>query len=159
MRITAATTAAILLTLATAPAAAQAPPAAHPATSTGITWGPAPDVFPAGAQMAIIQGDPASPGVFTLRLRFPDGYRLPPHIHPTDEHVTVISGTFRVGMGPRFTLRDAVTLQAGGFITAPAGHAHFAAAEGVTVVQVHAVGPFAITFVDPVVTPDPATRP
>ncbi|HVH40030.1 MAG TPA: cupin domain-containing protein [Gemmatimonadaceae bacterium] len=113
------------------------------------TWGPAPAVFPAGAQMAVLQGKPDSAGIFTVRLRFPDGYRIAPHTHPTDEYVTVISGKFRVGMGERADLPNAMTLEAGGFVTAPAMQAHYAAAEGMTVVQVTAMGPFALTYVNP----------
>src|SRR5881398_821659 len=67
-----------------------------------IKWGPAPAIFPAGAQMAVMQGDPSGNGLFTVRLRLPDGYRIAPHTHPTDEHVTVVSGTFAVGMGKTF---------------------------------------------------------
>ena len=68
--------------------------------NTQINWGPAPPVFPPGAQFAVVQGDPSVAGaIFTVRLRFPNGYILPPHTHPTDEHVTVLAGTFAFGMG------------------------------------------------------------
>ena len=146
MRLT--TSAALLLTVATA-ASAQLPAGAHAAPQPDIRWGPAPAVFPPGAQMAVLQGDPGGTAPFTVRLRFPDGYRIAPHTHPTDEHVTVISGTFRVGMGTKFDPKGMMALGAGGFVTAPANHAHYAVAQGVTVVQVHAVGPFALTYVNP----------
>ena len=119
----------------------------------GFTWGPAPAIFPAGAQMAVLQGNPGGTEMFTVRLRFPNGYRIPSHTHPTDEHVTVISGTFLVGMGDAFEAKGMMKLKAGGFVTAPAGHAHFAAAQGKTVVQVSAMGPFAMTYVNPSDTP------
>lgn len=122
-----------------------------------IPFGPAPAIFPAGAEMAVLQGDPSVAGaIFTVRLRFPNGYILPAHFHPTDEHVTVISGAFRVGMGDTFD--PAVLsppLRPGGFITAPANAHHFAAAKGRTVVQVHAMGPFQLTYVDPADVPRP----
>ena len=121
----------------------------------GIKWGPAPAVFPAGAQMAVMQGDPTGRGLFTVRLRLVDGYKLPPHTHPTDEHVTVISGTFAVGMGKTFTTAGMMKLAAGGFVTAPANEAHYALARGTTVVQVHAMGPFALTYVNPADAPRP----
>jgi quercetin dioxygenase-like cupin family protein len=107
--------------------------------------------------MAVLQGDPASAAEFTVRLRMPDGYRIPPHTHPTDENVTVISGAFKVGMGERFRADSMLTLPPGGFATAPAGHAHFASALGATVVQVHALGPFALTYVNPADAPRSAT--
>jgi hypothetical protein len=108
-------------------------------------------VFPAGAEMAVLQGDPSVAGaLFTVRLRFPNGYILPAHWHPTDENVTVISGTFLVGIGDRFD-RTALlpALHRGGFITAPANVNHFATVKGRTVVQVNAIGPFSLTYVEP----------
>ncbi|HET7322253.1 MAG TPA: cupin domain-containing protein, partial [Longimicrobiaceae bacterium] len=102
-----------------------------------FTWGPAPAVFPAGAEMAVLQGDPSMAGeVFTVRLRFPDGYVIPAHWHPTDEHVTVIRGTLLLGMGDRFDA-DAFLppLGAGDFITARAHMNHFVMAQGPTEVQ------------------------
>jgi quercetin dioxygenase-like cupin family protein len=124
----------------------------------GIKWGPAPAIFPTGAQMAVMQGDPSGTGLFTVRLRFPNGYKIPPHTHPTDEHVTVVSGSVAVGMGKTFDASKMMTLNAGGFVTAPANEAHYAIARGVTVVQVHAMGPFAMTYVNPADTPKASAR-
>lgn len=155
MRIT--TLSALLLTLTAASVPAQAR-AAHAGSEPQLKWGPAPAVFPAGAQMAVLQGDPSSNGLFTVRLRLPNGYKLPPHTHPTDEHVTVISGSFAVGMGRTFETSGMLKLSPGGFVTAPADEAHYAMARGVTVVQVHAMGPFALTYVNPADTPKASTR-
>jgi quercetin dioxygenase-like cupin family protein len=145
------TTAIAMLTLAAGAAAAQAQTGDH--SQPEIKWGPAPAVFPAGAQMAVLEGNPGSTGLFTVRLRFPDGYRIAPHVHPTDENITVISGTFAVGMGKTFDPKSMMTLKPGGFVTAPANEAHFAQAKGPTIVQVHALGPFAMTYVNPADTP------
>ncbi|MFL5560747.1 MAG: cupin domain-containing protein [Gemmatimonadaceae bacterium] len=87
--------------------------------------------------------------MFTVRLRFPNGYILPLYTHPTDEHVTVLQGTFLVGLGENFTTDGMIALKEGGFITAPANHAHFATTRVVTEVQVHAIEPFALTYVHP----------
>lgn len=114
-----------------------------------VKWGPAPAVFPPGAQLAVLQGNPSASGPFIIRLRLPDGYVIPPHTHPTDENVTVLAGTFRVGMGRTFDEASLVAVAPGGFVTAPALHEHYAKAQGVTTVQVDAVGPFAITYVNP----------
>src|SRR3954467_11487839 len=115
-----------------------------------LHWGPAPPIFPAGAQFAVVQGDPSVAGqIFTVRLRFPNGYILPPHRHPTDEHVTVLRGTFLVGLGEDFNKDALIALGEDGFITAPANMAHFASARGMTEVQVHAIGPFQLTYVHP----------
>jgi quercetin dioxygenase-like cupin family protein len=151
MRLT--TIAALLLTISAAAAGAQSPAGSPVASPADVKWGPAPAVFPPGAQMAVLQGDPGSAAPFTVRLRFPDGYTIAPHTHPTDEYLTVISGTFRVGMGTTVDAKGMLTLGTGGFATAPANHAHYAAARGVTVVQINSMGPFAMTYVNPADTP------
>lgn len=123
-----------------------------------ITWGPAPAIFPPGAQLAVLEGDPSKSAEFTVRLRMPAGYKIPPHTHPTDENVTVVSGQFKVGMGSTFDASAMKTLPQGGFVTAPQGMAHYAMAVGETIVQVHALGPFALTYVNPADTPQAARR-
>ena len=139
---------AFLVALSLLPAQAVLAQAAHSGgAAPAVNWGPAPPFFRAGARFAVMQGDPSSAGEYTVRLELPPGYVIAPHYHPTDEHVTVLSGTFLVGMGDSTDLRNATTLGAGGFITAPAQAHHFAVARGRTVVQVHGTGPFAITYV------------
>jgi quercetin dioxygenase-like cupin family protein len=140
-----------LLMIIAGAATAQAP--GNAAGEPELKWGPAPAIFPAGAQMAVLQGNPGGTELFTVRLRMPGGYKIPPHTHPTDEHVTVISGTFLVGMGEKFDARKTMALKTGGFVTAPAGAAHYAVAQGPTIVQVHGTGPFAMTYVNPADTP------
>jgi len=117
-------------------------------------WGPAPAVFPPGAEMAVLQGDPSKAGEeFTVRLRLPNGYKIAPHTHPTAENITVIEGTFLVGMGSTLDRTKMMALPRGAFVSAPAEHAHYAVARGETVVQVHAIGPFALTYVNPADAP------
>ena len=123
-----------------------------------VKWGPAPAVFPPGAQLAVMQGNPGASGPFIIRLRLPDGYVIAPHTHPTDENVTVLDGTFRVGMGRTFEESALVAVPPGGFVSAPALHEHYAKAQGVTTVQVDAVGPFALTYVNPSDLPKEAVR-
>jgi quercetin dioxygenase-like cupin family protein len=142
------------LLVAAAAAAIVAPRgAAAQAPREDFKWGPAPAVFPPGAQMAILDGNPGSNELFTVRLRFPSGYRIMPHTHPTDEHITVIQGVFDVGMGTKFDAATTKKLVAGGYVTAPANMAHYAEARGETIVQVHAIGPFKLTYVNPADTP------
>jgi quercetin dioxygenase-like cupin family protein len=124
------------------------------AQKDGFVWGPAPGVFAPGAKMAVLQGDPSKAAMFTIRLDLPDGYKIAPHFHPTDENVTVISGTFLVGMGDKLDASAASVLHAGAFVTAGANMHHFAIARGHTVVQVHAMGPFALTYVNPADMPN-----
>ena len=119
-----------------------------------VDFQPGPPSFPPGSEIAVMQGDPSQGGVYTVRLRFPQGYQLPPHFHPTDENVTVLNGTFLVGMGDSVDLSVAMKLGPGGFIVAPALAHHFAVAQTQSIVQVHGQGPFAITYVNP--ADDPA---
>ena len=114
-----------------------------------IQWGPAPAVFPPGAEFAVLQGDPSKAEPFTVRLRLPNGYKIPPHTHPTAENVTVLSGTFLAGMGTRFVESEMQAFGRDAFASIPADHPHYAMARGLTVVQVHAIGPFVLTYVNP----------
>lgn len=117
-------------------------------TPSDVTWSPIASL-PAGAQAAILEGDPAKAGPFTLRLKMPDGYRIPPHYHPAVEHVTVIQGTFVLGMGEKANSDTEKPLAAGSFAFMPAGMRHFARTQGETIVQLHGIGPWAITYVNP----------
>jgi hypothetical protein len=133
-------------------------PAKHVLLSPGdLKWGPQPPGLPAGGQVAVLDGDPSKAGVpFALRAKFPDGYRVPPHWHPTAESVTVISGSLKVGMGDTFNESGMTTLAAGGFAKMPPRMHHFVLAKGATEIQVQGVGPFAITYVNP--KDDPRTK-
>ncbi len=102
----------------------------------------APPSLPPGAQFAVLAGNPGSPGLYTIRLKMPSGYKIPPHTHPTAENVTVISGAMSFGMGDRFDESAGKKIKAGGFASMPAGMKHFGWASGPTVVQVHGAGPF-----------------
>lgn len=127
-----------------------APGSAHVVLEAGeVRWQDAPPALPRGAKLAVVQGDPsAAGGLVTVRLRMPKGYAIAPHYHPTDEAVTVLSGSFRMGMGDRLDRSAAKRLGPGGWGLMPAGEHHYAIAETDTVVQVHLVGPFAITYVN-----------
>jgi quercetin dioxygenase-like cupin family protein len=98
----------------------------------------------------VLQGDPSKAGeIFTIRLRFPSRYVLPPHTHPTPEYITVIRGHFLAGVGEDFARAALTRFDAGDFTTMPPAMAHFATTRGVTEVQVHAIGPFALTYIHP----------
>ncbi len=105
--------------------------------------------FPAGAKIAAIHGDPASTGDYVVRLQFPDGYRFPVHWHPKAEHLTVLSGTFLLGMGGTVNTATEKSYQPGDFLYLPARKPHSGGAKGVTVVQLHGTGPFAINLGTP----------
>jgi hypothetical protein len=121
-----------------------------------VTWGPAPDVLPPGAKLAVLEGDPTAAGPFTMRLQVPDRYRIPPHFHPATEHVTVLKGTFKVGMGEKFDASAMTRLPTGTFAALEPGVRHFAESEGETVIQLHGTGPWRLTYVNP--ADDPRQR-
>ena len=100
-----------------------------------------------GAEYAVLYGDPSGDGVFAMRLKLPDGFHIAPHFHGRPEIVTVISGTFRIGMGEEANPDEVTVLQPGGFFAYPPGMAHYAYAEGETVVQLNSTGPWTITYV------------
>ena len=119
-------------------------------TPQDVSWGECAAVVPPGAKCATIEGDPKAPNVlFTYRLKMPDNYRIPPHFHPADEHLTVISGTFRMGLGKKFNENALKPMVAGSFMVMPKGAAHFALTQGETILQVHAIGPWGLTYVNP----------
>jgi hypothetical protein len=118
-----------------------------------VAWGPCPDALPAGCQLAVLAGDPTSSVPFTIRFWLPDGYRVAPHSHPTDENVTVVSGTLHAGMGEKLDAVKAEAVRAGGFTVVQANMHHFVWFEGDTVLQIHGTGPFAISYVNPLDDP------
>ena len=115
----------------------------------GLKWGPAPPSLPRGARLAVLSGDPGKEGMFTIRLRFPAGYVVPPHSHPTDEIVTVINGQLSLGMGRNLNRRRASSLVQGGFVVAPAKMNHYAFTRTGATIQITAHGPFQVTYVNP----------
>ena len=123
-----------------------APAQVNPAN---LKWGPAPPSLPRGAKLAVLSGDPGKDGMFTIRLRFPAGYSVPPHSHPSDELVTVISGQLSLGMGRAMNRKRAATLLQGGYVVAPANMNHYAFTRSGATVQITAHGPFQVTYVNP----------
>ena len=113
-----------------------------------IKWEAGPPSLQKGAQMAVLEGDPAKEGMFTMRLRFPDGFVVNPHYHSQIEHVTVIAGTLHFGMGEKFDRAKTRPMPTGSFGFWPIGMRHFAYAEGETVLQLHGKGPWTITYVN-----------
>ena len=123
-----------------------------------IQWKDGPPSLPAGAKVAILEGDPAKDGFFLMRLRVPDGYHIPPHTHPKTERVTVISGTFKIAMGEQLERSKAHTLSAGSYGFWPAEMKHAAWAEGETILQVHGMGPWSIKYLNPADDPRNAKK-
>jgi hypothetical protein len=147
----------LLLLFCTLLVAASPAPVENVFTPDKIPYGPVPAFVPAGAQLAVLEGDPtASTGDFTIRLKMPDGYRIPPHWHPKRENVTVISGTFKVGMGDTFEEPKLASLGAGAFAYLDPSMHPYAMASGEAIVQVHGMSPLAFNYVNP--SDDPSKK-
>ncbi|TCJ13605.1 DUF4437 domain-containing protein [Flaviaesturariibacter flavus] len=117
--------------------------------SANVKWMAGPPFLPAGVKMAVLEGDPSKEGPFTVRLMMPANYTIPPHTHPTIEHVTVIDGDFFMGAGKSLDRAGAMKLNRGGYAVMPANFAHYAFSQGRAQVQVHGMGPFAINYINP----------
>jgi len=126
-------------------------------TPDKIQFGPAPAFLPAGAQIAVIEGDPgAATGDFTVRLKMPDGYRVAPHWHPYRENVTVISGSVKFGMGDTFDTSKMMTFPAGSFAYMDPSMHHYAMASGDAIIQVHGQSPLKFNYINP--SDDPSMK-
>jgi hypothetical protein len=130
-------------------------PQAVVALAENITWGPAPAILPAGAKLAVLEGDPTKPGRYTMRLSMPADYRIPPHFHNAWEHVTVLEGSFNVGMGDKFDASAGTVLRAGSFGALPPGMRHFAWTTAPAVIQLHGEGPWGLIYVNEADHPTP----
>ena len=103
-----------------------------------------------GCELAVVEGNPDAEGQpFVIRFKCADGAKVPAHWHPTDESVTVLKGTFLVGMGETYDEAKLQPMNVGNFVTVLKEMRHFALNKGETIVQVHGAGPFKVNWVNP----------
>ncbi len=143
----------VALSLAEEAKKASAAPAHEIVHSTDLKWTP----LIKGSEMAVVSGDPNKEGEpFVIRIREADGAKVPPHWHHADEYLTVLKGTFLVGMGETYDKSKLQTVNVGNFLFIPKEMRHFANCKGETIVQVHGIGPFKVNWVNPaeVIPPD-----
>ncbi len=121
-------------------------------------WGPAPPMLPAGAQIAVLSGDPTKAAAYAVRLKFPANYAIPAHSHPTDENVVVVTGGLTLGMGDKLVKRAASvkTLGPGGYALMPANMNHFAYTAAATTIVLYGQGPVDFKYVN--ASDDPRTK-
>ena len=108
-----------------------------------LSWAPA-QGLPPGAQVAVLFGDPSKSGPFAVRFKFPSGYEIPTHSHPTDEFLTIISGKGRMAFGEKADAAQAQPLTADAFATLPAGAWHHLWIDADTIIELHSTGPFGV---------------
>jgi quercetin dioxygenase-like cupin family protein len=126
------------------------------AKTAALKWMAGPPGMPAGSTFAVVSGDPGKSGHFVIRAKLPADYAVPPHWHPTNEVVKVVSGKLHYGMSDKLDMAKAKTLTAGHTVTMKAKMNHWVHAPAPTTIQVSAQGPFQITYVDP--KDDPRTK-
>jgi len=127
---------------------AQAKPETVAMTPPEMKWGAQGGLAMAGMEQVNLVGNPSKPGPYTLRLKFPAGYKLAPHTHPDYREVTILSGTWYTGYGEKFDQAALKTLPAGSFYTEPANVAHFVEVREPVTIQVKGTGPSGRVFVD-----------
>ena len=121
-------------------------------------WGPAPPFLPPGAQIAILSGNPMTSDSYSVRLKFPTGYNIPAHSHPTDENVVVVSGAVFMGLGEKLDRQGGHSVEAGGFFIAPAGVNHYAYTKEETTIVLYGIGPVQFNYVNPADDPRNAAK-
>jgi quercetin dioxygenase-like cupin family protein len=128
---------------------AQSMPEAMAMTPTEMRWEAQGSLAMAGMEQVNLVGNPSRPGPYTLRLKFPAGYKLAPHTHPDYREVTILFGTWYTGYGERFDEAALKALPAGSFYAEPANVAHFVAVREPVMIQVRGMGPSGRKFVEP----------
>jgi quercetin dioxygenase-like cupin family protein len=118
-----------------------------------LKWVPAPPAFPPGQEFAVVVGDPGKAEPYVVRARAPAGYKIPPHTHPGNESLTVLSGSLHIGMGDKFDESKRTTIKAGGFALVAKGMPHYVWFTEPTVIQAHGMGPVTIGYINPVDDP------
>jgi quercetin dioxygenase-like cupin family protein len=116
-------------------------------TADEMKWSPQGGLALPGVEQASLVGDPSKPGPYTIRLKFPAGYKLAPHTHPDPREVTILSGTWYTGYGEQVDPVLFKALPAGSFYTEPANLPHFVQVRDDVVIQVSGVGPSGRAFV------------
>ena len=135
---------AAVITLAALALAAAPPPEAIQVNSGKIVWKDAPPTMPKGTKIAVLEGDPKAPGMFTIRLRVPAGSKVMPHWHPRPERVTILSGKVAVGFGDRWDDKDMRRFTAGDFYVNPAESHHYVAFPRTSIIQITGEGPWVL---------------
>jgi hypothetical protein len=114
----------------------------HVVRGDGTPWQPCPPTLPSGCEMAVLDGNPQASDMFTVRFRASDEFVMPPHWHPKDERVTIISGKAGVAFGADSTRDDATWFGPGDYYVNARHAVHQVWVEGSTVLQITGIGPW-----------------
>jgi len=101
-------------------------------------------------EWAVVSGDlDKKGGLYVLRLRTQGEVKVPPHWHVTDEHVTVLEGSFWIAHGEQYDATKLQELKVGAHSLVPAEVRHFALHKAGNVIEVFGVAPLVVNFVNP----------
>ena len=140
---------AVGLTLGITALAQERQPQAVAVTPSELSWMSQGPLAASGMEQVNLVGNPLRPGAYTLRLKFPKGFKIAPHTHPDAREVTILSGVYATGYGETFDSAKLKILPAGSFYTEPANVPHFIEIEEDTVLQVSGTGPSGRKLVNP----------
>ncbi len=127
--------------------------------TAGLAWGPAPPALPSGSRVAVVSGDPAKAGPFTIRIDMPPDYAVRPHYHPAIEEIRLLEGTLHLGHGAKWDEKAFKVVTPDQPVTMPAKQPHFVHAASRVLIEVQSTGPFEVTYVDPKDDPRTASTP
>lgn len=119
----------------------------HVVLAENVAWRPCPPNLPAGCEIAVLEGNPQEPGFFTVRFRLSDTFVMPPHTHPKDERVTVLTGLVSVGFGLDGSHEDAKQFGPGDYYVNMKGAIHTVWSDELVEIQITGLGPWEAHFV------------
>ncbi len=140
-----------VLIASTADLVAQTPPKPEPPigfTPEAIVWSAGPPALPPGSKMAVLEGNPRAEGMFTMRVRVPAGSAIPPHWHPRQERVTILSGEVDLSFGSIANAGSVTRYRAGSFYVNPPRVMHYLFFPEATEMQMTGIGPWELQTSD-----------
>lgn len=120
----------------------------HVVHADEIDWKPCPPNLPSGCQVALLEGSPKAPGLFTIRFIVDGTFYMPPHSHPRDERVTILQGTAYVAFGEDGTRETASAFGPGDYYINKREAIHQVWADSATIFQLTGIGPWEVHFVE-----------
>lgn len=120
----------------------------HVIRANQIQWKPCPPNLPKGCEIAVLEGNPKNPDLFTVRFRVSGDFVMPPHTHPKDERATIIQGKAYVAFGVDGTREDAEVFGPGDYYVNARGAIHSVWADSATIIQLTGIGPWEANFID-----------
>lgn len=120
----------------------------HAVHAGKIQWKPCPPGLPSGCEIAVLEGNPKSPDLFTVRFRMSSDFFMPAHTHPKDERVTVLQGKVAVAFGKNATRASAKQFGPGDYYVNSRGAIHTVWANAHSIIQITGIGPWEVHFVE-----------